>query len=71
MTFELKKLSMLVETGARAGVVAALEEHRRAGRSVFVLQGDKVVSLLPGEIPDLIAKIQAGGLKPEFSAPIS
>jgi len=41
------------EIGVRQGVARALEEHRRAGRSIVVWRDGKIVWIPPEEIPPL------------------
>jgi len=39
------------EIGVRRGVARALEEHRRAGRSIVVWKDGKIVRIPPEQIP--------------------
>ena len=39
------------EIGVRRGVARALEEHRRAGRSIVVWKDGKIVWIPPEQIP--------------------
>ncbi len=39
------------EIGVRRGVAQALEEHRRAGRSIVVWKDGKIVWIPPEQIP--------------------
>jgi len=41
------------EIGVRQGVARALDEHRRAGRSIVVWRDGKIVWIPPEEIPPL------------------
>jgi len=41
------------EIGVRRGVAQALEEHRRAGRSIVVWKDGKIVWIPPEQIPPL------------------
>ena len=40
-----------IDAGVKAGAALALEEHRRLGRSIAILQDDKIVTLTGDEIP--------------------
>jgi len=43
-----------IDIGVRRGVARALEEHRRAGRSIVVWQDGKIVWIPPEQIPPLV-----------------
>ncbi len=43
-----------IDIGVRRGVAQALEEHRRAGRSIVVWKDGKIVWIPPEQIPPLI-----------------
>ncbi len=42
-----------IDIGVRRGVARALEEHRRAGRSIVVWKDGKIVWIPPEQIPPL------------------
>ncbi|MFB3906552.1 MAG: hypothetical protein ACE15E_24185 [Acidobacteriota bacterium] len=42
------------EIGVRRGVARALEEHRKAGRSIVVWEDGKIVWIPPEQIPPLV-----------------
>ncbi|HEX8835219.1 MAG TPA: hypothetical protein VF719_13510 [Abditibacteriaceae bacterium] len=50
MQNELSAIGQKIDAGAKAGVTAALEEHRRAGRSIVTLRDGVVVTIPPEEI---------------------
>ena len=50
---ELKVLRQKIDAGLKAAVALALEEHRRAGRSVVIWKDGKVTTLTPEEIGQL------------------
>ena len=47
---QMKELRQKIDAGIKSAVAIALEEHRRAGRSVVVWRQGKVVTLQPDEI---------------------
>ncbi len=47
---EVSQLHRRIEVGAKAAVAAALEEHRKMGRSVVIERDGKIVYLSPEEI---------------------
>lgn len=51
---EVKELQDKITAGVKAGVAAALEEHRRAGRTVAVWQDGKVKMVIPAAPDDLL-----------------
>jgi hypothetical protein len=44
---ERKKLGLAIDAGVHASIALALEEHRRAGRTVAVWRDGRVVEILP------------------------
>ncbi len=48
---EVSQLRRKIDAGVKAAVAAALEEHRRMGRSVVIERDGKIVHLSPDEIP--------------------
>jgi hypothetical protein len=49
-TDKAKDLRQKIDAGVKTAVASALEEHRRAGRSVVVWEQGKVATLRPDEI---------------------
>ena len=47
---QAKHLRQKIDAGVKTAVASALEEHRRAGRSVVVWKHGKVTTLRPYEI---------------------
>ncbi len=48
---ELTALDEKVDIGIKAAVAEAIEEHRRAGRSIAIWRDGQVVILTPDQIP--------------------
>ena len=49
---EEKELMKKIKQGIEEGVARALEEHKRAGRSISISKNGKVVEVPPDQIPD-------------------
>lgn len=47
---KVKELRQKIDAGVKTAVATALEEHRRAGRSVVVWKQGKVATIRPDEI---------------------
>ena len=47
---KVKELRQKIDAGVKTAVASALEEHRRAGRSVVVWKQGKVATMRPDEI---------------------
>ncbi|MCE0499511.1 MAG: hypothetical protein LV481_16345 [Methylacidiphilales bacterium] len=47
---KVKELRQKIDAGVKTAVATALEEHRRAGRSVVVWKQGKVVTIRPDEV---------------------
>jgi hypothetical protein len=47
---KVKELRQKIDAGVKTAVASALEEHRRAGRSIVVWKHGKVVTIRPDEI---------------------
>jgi hypothetical protein len=50
---EREELDDKIDAGAKAAVAEAVEEHRRAGRSIVVMRDGEVVTIQPEDIPPL------------------
>jgi hypothetical protein len=48
---ERDELSAKIDAGVKAAVATALEEHRRAGRSIVIARDGQIVTLPPDQIP--------------------
>ena len=60
-----KELHEKIDAGVKAGVALAIEEHRRAGRSIVVWRDGKVVWVPPEEIPPLDPESLPVGFRPK------
>ncbi|BAT52637.1 hypothetical protein NOS3756_15770 [Nostoc sp. NIES-3756] len=47
---EMKNLHSKIDTGVKAAIAAAIERHRKLGRSISIMQDGKVVILNANEI---------------------
>ena len=47
---KVKELRQKIDAGVKTAVASALEEHRRAGRSIVVWKQGKVVTIRPDDI---------------------
>ena len=50
---KIKEMRQKIHAGVKAAIALALEEHRRAGRSVVIWEDGKVKTLTPEEIGPL------------------
>lgn len=51
-------LTAKIDAGMKAAVAKAIEEHRRAGRSIVVSRDGKIVEIPPEEITPLAEKME-------------
>lgn len=56
-----EELLAILDRGIKRGVANALQEHKRAGRSVVIWRDGKVVELAPEEIPEVSSSSDVEG----------